>query len=132
MEVIDTTGFQDNSDDCEVCGDPSENNHGSDECVIILVFLFVLLLLLLLFDGDGLFGDFRNRSRFVGQDAHLLQVQLVDLGHCDWGIDELHLTVLSDLSVSQTFSSGTFRTPRDIVQVAEGVDVQHVDVGWRQ
>lgn len=115
-DVLQTSGAEDDGHEAEVADDPEEDDAGTEALVVILLLLAGGEDSLL--DG-GLDDDLAHLGLVLGVQIAVVRGDVdVDLAarleHGGWQL--LRLVV-------------TFRTPCDIMGVAEGVDVEDVDVG---
>lgn len=117
--AIDTSSVEDDGSESEVAEHPGEDDSGSEPLVIVLV---------LLLRGNDPLGSFPLGCKSAKLGL-VLGVEVCVVGrNCD-----IDFAAGFDVCGGQLLGFVvTFRTPCDVVSVAEGVDVEDVDVCRRQ
>jgi len=115
VDAVDAAGVEDNGREGEVAEHPGKDDGGAETLVVVLV---------LLLRGDVALGSFP----FGGEGAQLGLVLGVEVGVVR-GDRDVDFAAGFDVCRGQLLGLVvSFRTPCDVVGVAEGVDVEDVDV----
>lgn len=119
VESFETGSAQDHGTQSEVTEDPGEHDSTTESLVVVCLLFFL---------GDNL-DLLRGLHGELGELGFVLGIKVTIV------LGDVNVDLATGLEVGRGQFLGlviSFGTPGDIVGVTEGVDIEDVDVGWRE